>query len=112
MDGTALFAAIYGVAYGVIATYLVVKRQWWKAIGSSAISGALLLNIVTQGNQSHLEHTVVFGVSVILIACFIACFAIVANADARTRRRTLQAKDQCQASLDGVLARVGRPIQQ
>lgn len=93
MDSTALLAAILGAAFGATVAYCVVKRQWWKAVGSFAMGSASLLNAVTLGNQSRLEHTVVFDTTMILIACFIACCAIVAVADAKARRRTLQAKD-------------------
>jgi hypothetical protein len=43
-----------------------------------------LLNIVTHGNQSHMEHRVVSAAGVILIACFMVAIVV----DARARRRT------------------------
>lgn len=55
MDSTALLAAIFGTGLGAVAAYSVVKRRWWKAVGSLAIGGVSLLNIVTQGNRSHTE---------------------------------------------------------
>jgi hypothetical protein len=44
MDSTALLTAIFG-ALGAVVAYWVVKRRWWKAVGSIAIGGASLLNI-------------------------------------------------------------------
>jgi hypothetical protein len=80
MDSAALVAAICGaaVAYGV------VKRQWWKASGSFAIGSAGLLNFVTAGNHSHLEHLVVFAMSNILIAYFLIVVVVVGRAQRRT----------------------------
>jgi peptidoglycan/LPS O-acetylase OafA/YrhL len=84
MDGTALLAAIFGTAFGAVICYVVIKRRWWKALGSFAIGGVCLLSIVIQGNESHLEHNVLFDAKMILIACFV----IAVGADARTWRRT------------------------
>jgi peptidoglycan/LPS O-acetylase OafA/YrhL len=86
MDSTALLTAIFGAALGAAVAYSVVKRRWWKAVGSIAIGSASVLNIVTQDNHSHTEHRVVFEATMALIACF----AIAAVADARTRRRGSQ----------------------
>lgn len=86
MDSIALLAAIFGTGLGAVAAYSVVKRRWWKAVGSLAIGGASLLNIVTQDNRSHTEHRVAFDATMILIACF----AIAAVADASARRRGSQ----------------------
>jgi drug/metabolite transporter (DMT)-like permease len=84
MDGTALLAAVFGAAFGALISYLVTKRRWWRALGSFAIGGVCLLGTVIQGNESHLEHSVLFGAKMILIACFL----IAVGADARTLRRT------------------------
>lgn len=95
MDSTALVAAIFGTALGALVAYCVVRRRWWKAAGSLALGGASLLNIVTQGNQSHLEHRVVLDATMILIACF----AIAAIGDARAWHRALQASVVSHGSL-------------
>jgi peptidoglycan/LPS O-acetylase OafA/YrhL len=87
MDSTALVTAIFGAALGAVVAYCVVKRRWWKAAGSLALGGASLMNIVTQGNQSHLEHRLVLDATMILFACFV----IAAIGDARARHRILQA---------------------
>jgi hypothetical protein len=79
MDSRALFAAIFGAAFGALISYSVVKRRWWKAVGIFAMGGMILLVTVTEGNRSHLEHNVVFGAELILVACF----AIAVVADAR-----------------------------
>jgi hypothetical protein len=61
-----------------------MSRRWWKASGSFAIGSAGSLNLVTAGNQSHLEHLVVFVTSNILIAYFLIAVAIVGRAQRRT----------------------------
>jgi hypothetical protein len=91
MDSTALVTAIFGAALGAVVAYCVVKRRWWKAAGILALGGASLMNIVTEGNQSHLEHRLVLDATMILFACCFACFVIAAIGDARARHRTLQA---------------------
>jgi peptidoglycan/LPS O-acetylase OafA/YrhL len=83
MDSTALIAAIFGSAFGAGISYWVVKHQKWKAIGLLALGGAALLNIVTQGKQSHWEHIAVFDTTIVLMACF--WIAVVA--DRRARRK-------------------------
>ena len=83
MDGTALSAVIISAAISATVTYSVLRRQWWRASGTAAMGSAVLLNLVTEGNQSHSEHKAVFAATITLFAFF----AIAAFADARARRR-------------------------
>ena len=44
------------------------------AAGSAGMGGALLLNFVTMGNRSWLEHQIVFAVGIALIIASMAAF--------------------------------------
>jgi len=84
MDAQALVAALVGAATWAAVCYRAGKREWWAASGLLAIGAAALLSIVTEGNRSHFEHSVVFYVSVSLILWF--AIAVVVH-QARIRRR-------------------------
>ena len=88
MDGTALSAAIISAVISAAVTYSIVRRQWWRASGAVAMGSSALLNLVTEGSQSHAEHKAVFAASITLLAFFL----IAAFADARARRRGLGTK--------------------
>jgi hypothetical protein len=83
MDGTALIAAVIGAVVCVAVAKVVVNRQWWNASGMLALGGVFLMNIVTGGNHSRSEHSVIFAASMILLGYW----AIVVVASARARRR-------------------------
>jgi hypothetical protein len=72
VDSTALFTAIIGAAYGAMVAYRLARGQRWMATGLAAIGSATLVNSVTWGKGSLLEHRVVFIASVALVILFIA----------------------------------------
>lgn len=72
MDGTALFTAIIGAAYGAMVACRLARGQRWMATGLAAMGSATLVNSVTWGKGSLLEHRVIFIASVALVILFIA----------------------------------------
>jgi hypothetical protein len=80
--GAAIAVCLGGAVCLVVAVGLA-ERQWWKATAFAAFGGSLVLNIVTAGNHSQVEHDVVLGVSLAAVAYWGAVFA----ADRRTRNR-------------------------
>jgi hypothetical protein len=87
MDAKALVAALAGTAIGAAVCYRLAKREWWAVSSVLAIGAAGLLGIVTEGNNSHVEHSVVFYVSVSLILWFTIAF-FVHQAGVRRRSRS------------------------
>jgi hypothetical protein len=75
MDTQALVAGLVGVALGASVCYRLVRRQWWAASSGLAICAEVLLQTVTEGNRSHLEHTVVWAVSMSLLLWFVIAIA-------------------------------------
>lgn len=70
MDDQALIAAVFGTAIGAGACYLFLRRDWLATGGLLAIGAASVLGVITEGNRSHAEHTVVFVVTMGLIVCY------------------------------------------
>jgi hypothetical protein len=64
----------------------LVERRWRAATAIAAFGGTILLNLVTAGNQSRVEHDAIFGVSLAGVAYAVAAFA----ADRRTQNRRRQ----------------------
>lgn len=71
MDTVALAAAMIGAFCGAVVTYRVVKRQWWLAGATCGFAAWALLNTVTVGNRSRLEHNAVFAMGLISLAWFL-----------------------------------------
>lgn len=90
---TASVVALWDLAAAVVVSlagascfavaFCLAERQWWKATAAAAWGGSVVLNLVTAGNHSRVEHDVVFGVSLAALAYCVAVFA----ADRRTRSR-------------------------
>lgn len=77
MDGTALFAGLFGAALGAAICHQLVKREWRAASGLAAIGGGGLLLVVTdQGNRSDVERVIVFVVWMALLLYFVIVTAI------------------------------------
>lgn len=83
MNVTALITGVGGAAYGAMAVWLVVlQKRRWACCGLLAIAASLLITMVTVGNRSHPEGTVVFLTTCMLIAISGVCWLM----DARARR--------------------------
>ena len=67
MDSTALFTAIIGAAYGAMVAYRLARNERWIATGLAAIGSATLVNSVTWGKGSLLEHRIIFIASAALV---------------------------------------------
>lgn len=52
------------------------RRDWWPASGVLAIGAAALLKITTQGDASNAEASVIFAVSMGLLAWCVVTFAV------------------------------------
>ena len=89
MDGTALFTAIIGAAYGAMVAYRLARGQRWIATGLAAIGSATLVNSVTWGKGSLLEHRAIFIASVALVILFIAAIGAAQKARERELGRFL-----------------------
>jgi hypothetical protein len=83
VDSTAAFLAILGSGYCAGIVYWAARRQWWSASGLMAVSAWTLLNIVTRGDHSPIEHNVVFAAELIAFAYFLIATA----ADRRGSKR-------------------------
>jgi hypothetical protein len=83
VDTTAAFLAILGSGYCAGIVYWAARRQWWSASGLMAVSAWTLLNIVTRGDHSPIEHNVVFAAELIAFAYFLIATA----ADRRGSKR-------------------------
>jgi len=81
------FRAAIAVLLGGVSCFMVAislaERRWWVATGTSAFGGATVLNVVTAGTHSRVEHDVVFSLSLAALAYWAAAFA----ADTRARNR-------------------------
>lgn len=82
-DLTAAVVVCMAGMYCFAVAFCLAERQWWKASAAAAVGGSLVLNIVTAGNHSQVEHDVVFGVGMAALAYWLA----VSAADRRTRNR-------------------------
>jgi hypothetical protein len=79
VDDKAALAAVVGVLIGlVIGLELGAgdinrsnKRRWWSASALCALGIFWELSIVTEGNHSQVEHSVVFAVQLLLLAYFL-----------------------------------------
>jgi hypothetical protein len=83
-DSTAAFVAIFGSGYGAAIVYQAARHRWWIAGGLLAFGGGILLNIVTAGNHSRIEHKVVFAVTLVTSTYFLVAGA----ADRRALERS------------------------
>jgi hypothetical protein len=81
VDYRAAIAALLGVAFGTAIGTCAPGRQWLEASAIGALGTALVLGVVTQGNQSQLEHRVVLAVQLVAAIYFLA-----ASTKAWTRR--------------------------
>jgi hypothetical protein len=72
VDSTALLAAIFGAAYGAMVAYRLLKGQRWTAVGLIAFGSMTLLNLVTIGHGTHLEHRIILAINLALLITFIA----------------------------------------
>jgi hypothetical protein len=95
-DSTAAYVAIFGSGYCAAIVYHAAGRRWWIASGLLSLGAGILLNIVTSGNHSSIEHKVVFAVSLVAITYFL----IAGAADRRASERS-GAKLSNQLSDDG-----------
>jgi hypothetical protein len=86
MEVQALIAGVLGLGIGAAICYLLVRRDWLAATGALAVGATALLAIVTEGNRSHSEHSIVFAVSVSLILYF-AVTAVIRQRRARSDKR-------------------------
>ena len=85
MNSTALLTAIGGAAFGAMVAYRVMRGQRWIAVGLAAIGSVILLNVVTLGKGTVLEHRVILLVSVALVILNL----VAVGAASRDRRRDL-----------------------
>jgi general stress protein CsbA len=83
VDGNALITAALGAVIGVVLMYRVPKRQWWAAIGQSAIPLAAVLNYAAQGHAGSSVHIIIAINIVILTIVFVGA----AYADYKLRIR-------------------------
>jgi hypothetical protein len=74
VDTTALVTAIIGTVMGAAVARDLMRGRRWSAAGGAAMGGAALLNLVTMGNRSWLEHQVVFVVGIALLIGSMAAF--------------------------------------
>ena len=75
MNITALVTAVIGAAWGAIFTRDLIRGRRWSAAGDAGIGIASLLNLVTMGSGSWLEHQVIFGIGLVLTVASMAAFA-------------------------------------
>jgi hypothetical protein len=81
--GAAIVVCVGGVyCYGVATS--LADRRWWVATGNAALGGMIVLNLVTAGNDSQVEHDVVLGVSLTALTYWLA--AHTADRKAQDRR--------------------------
>jgi|SRR5271156_4259277 len=83
-DSTAAFVAIFGSGYGAAIVYQAARHRWWIASGLLALGGGILLNLVTAGNHSRIEHKAVFAVTLVTATYFLGAGA----ADRRASERS------------------------
>ena len=88
-DFRAAIVVCLGGAYCFVLAACLAERRWWAASAFAAFGGSQVLNLVTAGNQSQVEHDVVFGVSLAALAywAYWAYQAAGFAADTRTRNR-------------------------
>ena len=67
-DFRAAIVVCPGGAYCFVLAACLAERQWWAGTAFAAFGGSQVLNLVTAGNQSQVEHDVVFGVSLAALA--------------------------------------------
>jgi hypothetical protein len=85
VDGTALFTAIMGAAYGAMVADRLARGLRWMALGLAAVGITQLANFVTLGKGSVPEHRVIFIASIVLTIFFIVAL----GAAQRDRERDL-----------------------
>ena len=83
MDGNALITAVFGALIGAVVLYRVPKRQWWAAVGQSAIPLAAVLNYAGQGHGTSSWHIAIAIIMFVLLIAFIGA----AVADYKLRKR-------------------------
>jgi hypothetical protein len=84
VDGNALITAAFGAVIGAVLMYRIPKRQWWAAIGQSAIPLAAVLNYAAQGHPGSSVHIIIAINMVILTIVFVG--AIYADYKLRIRK--------------------------
>jgi len=85
-DSTAPFTAVVWTGFCAGLAYQVLKQRWWTAIAFAALMAQSVLNIVSQGDHSQLEHRAVSATELVVIVYLL--IAMIADDKARHRSRT------------------------
>lgn len=84
-DSTAPFMAVMWAGICVALAYQVLTRRWWTAIALVVLGAQTVLNVMTEGDHSKLEHRAVFVANLVAIAYFLIAAAIDDKARKRSR---------------------------
>jgi hypothetical protein len=76
VNATALLTAIIGAAYGAVVARDLMRGRRWMAASRVGIGAPSLLELVTLGHGSWLEHQVIFVICIALLIASLAAYGL------------------------------------